>query len=130
MRKLIKNLLEHNVSFIIAVSFTIIIAYLSLSKPINLNIPIQISYLDKIFHVIAYFGLTLSWLFIFKKKSKFKLVGIVIFFFGLLIELLQGTLTQTREQDLYDIIANSVGIVFAVIIFNNLYKYFIKIFDK
>jgi len=129
MLKRIKNLLEDN-AYVIAISLTILIAYLSLSKPIQIEIPFKISFLDKIFHATAYFGLTISWLFALRNYPKNKLVVIVIFLYGVLMEFLQGWLTKTREKDLFDVYANSVGILLAMLIFNKLYKYFVKIFDK
>ena len=129
MPKRIKNLLEDN-AYTIAVSLTLLIAYLSLSKPIQIEIPLHISFLDKILHASAYFTLTISWLFALRNYSKNKLVVFALFFYGVLMEFLQGWLTQNRQKDIFDVYANSFGILLAMLIFNNLYKYFIKIFDK
>lgn len=129
MLKRIKNLLERN-AYVIALFLTLLIAYLSLSNPIQIKIPLKITFLDKIFHATAYFGLTMSWLFALKNISKYKLVGIILFFYGILLEFLQGTYTNNREKDIYDIVANSIGILIAMLIFNTFYKYFVKIFDK
>jgi VanZ family protein len=129
MLKRIKNLLEDN-AYIIAISLTLLIAYLSLSKPIQIEIPLDISFLDKILHATAYFTLTISWLFALRNYSKNKLIVLVIFFYGVLMEFLQGWLTETRQKDIFDVYANSFGILLAMLIFNNLFKYFIKIFDK
>jgi VanZ family protein len=121
--------LEDN-AYIIAISLTLLIAYLSLSKPIQIEIPLDISFLDKILHATAYFTLTISWLFALRNYSKNKLIVLVIFFYGVLMEFLQGWLTETRQKDIFDVYANSFGILLAMLIFNNLFKYFIKIFDK
>ena len=129
MLKRIKNLLERN-AYVIALFLTLLIAYLSLSNPIQIKIPLKITFLDKIFHATAYFGLTMSWLFALRNISKYKLVGIILFFYGILLEFLQGTYTNNREKDIYDIVANSIGILIAMLIFNTFYKYFVKIFDK
>jgi len=129
MLKHIKSLLERN-AFIIAIFITLLIAYLSLSKPIQIDIPIKISFLDKIFHATAYMTLTLSWLFALRNYKKKNIILIVIFLYGILMEFLQGWLTQNRQKDIFDVMANSIGILIAMLIFNNLYKYFVKIFDK
>ncbi len=129
MLKHTKNLLERN-SFLIAISLTLLIAYLSLSKPIEIEIPIKITFLDKILHASAYFTLTLSWLFALRKKSKFKLISIAIFLYGILMEFLQGWLTNTRQKDIYDVFANSLGILISLFIFDSFYKYLKKIFDS
>ena len=129
MLKHIKNLLEDNAYFI-AIGVTLLIAYLSLSKPIQIEIPLQISFLDKILHATAYFTLTISWLFALRNYSRSKLIVFVLFLYGVLMEFMQEWFTQNRQKDIFDIYANSLGILLAMLIFNNLYKYFIKIFDK
>ena len=129
MQKRIKSLLEDN-AFLIAIFITLTIAYLSLSKPIEIDIPLKISFLDKIFHAIAYFTLTVSWLFAYRNHQKTKIIALALFLYGVLMEFLQEWLTQNRQKDVYDVVANSLGILIAMLIFNNLYKYFVKIFDK
>ena len=129
MLKHTKNLLERS-AFLIAIAVTALVASLSLSDPIQIDFKLKISFLDKIFHACAYFGLTLSWLFALKKYTKYKLIGFVLFFYGILMEFLQGWLTQNREKDIFDVAANSLGIIIAILIFNKLYSTFIKIFDK
>jgi len=129
MLKHIKNLLERS-AFLIAIVLTALVAFLSLSNPVQIDFDLKITFLDKIFHTCAYFGLTLSWLFALQKYSKYKLIGFLLFIYGILMEFLQGWLTQNREKDIFDVAANSLGIIIAMLIFNKLYKYFIKIFDK
>lgn len=127
MQKRIKSLLERSALFI-AISITIAIAYLSLSKPIQLDLPI--TFFDKVLHVTAYFTLTVSWLFALKKYPKNTLIILLLFLYGVLMEFLQGWLTTYREKDIVDVIANSVGILIALLIFNKLLKYYVKIFDN
>ena len=130
MLKHIKNLLERN-AFLIAIVLTALVAFLSLSNPVQIDFDLKITFLDKIFHTFAYFGLSLSWLFALQKYTKhYKLVGFILFFYGVLMEFLQGWLTQNREKDIFDIAANSLGIIIAMLVFNKLYKYFINYFDK
>ena len=116
----IKKLLKANI-FFIAIFITILIAYLSLMKVPN--IPIKISFLDKIEHCIAYFTLSLSWFLYFYKKPKAKYkIAIACVFFGILLEGLQGTMTNYRTADYLDMIANSVGVVLGLITFNQILK--------
>lgn len=119
MLKHIKNLLKGSFLYI-AILVAISIAYLSLIKLGKQ--PISISHLDKIEHAIAYFILTISWLFAVKKASENKKIKyIVVFaciFYGIIIELLQTTLTSYREASSLDILANSVGAIIAMLIFN------------
>ena len=129
MLKHIKSLLEHN-AYLIAIFITIAIAYLSLSNPIQIELPIRITFLDKILHASAYFVLTTSWLFALRNYPNKKWIGIALFLYGILMEFLQGWLTNNREKDIFDVVANTIGIIFATLIFRKIYKYFVKIFDK
>jgi len=127
MQKNIKNLLERS-SLFIAIGITLLIAYLSLSKPVQLNL--EITFLDKILHLVAYFTLTVSWLFALKDYSNNKIIFIGLFLYGVLMEFLQGWLTTYREKDILDVIANTVGVLIAMLVFNKLLKYYVKIFDN
>ena len=82
----------------------------------------SISVSDKTYHLIAYFLLMLSWLYAFSNREKFKenvkyvIIGCI--FFGIIIELLQGTITSYRTASFLDIIANTSGVLLAVVIFH------------
>ncbi len=80
---------------------------------------------DKILHTFSYTLLSLTWLFYFKSinKSNIKfLLAVSIIFYGIIIEVLQSTLTTNRTGSFYDVVANIIGIFMAIIIFENLYK--------
>jgi VanZ family protein len=125
MQMRIKNLLRAN-AYLIAISLTLFITYLSLDSFSEINIPINNS--DKFFHSIAYFFLALSWFFAVEKSHsiiKYKIV--VVFFviiFGIIIEVLQSSLTTYRTADYYDIMANSFGILIAMVLFNRLLRFY------
>ena len=120
MQKLIKSLFKDNL-FIIAIFITIAIAYLSLMK--MPKVEVQISNLDKGYHLFAYFTLTICWLFSFYKKKKLKYyIVVACIFYGIIIEVLQHTLTMYRTGDIYDILANTLGIVLGLIVFNQILK--------
>ena len=123
MQKLIKALFKDNILFI-AISITLFIGYLSLKKIDYL--PVQLSHSDKVYHAIAYFSLGLTWLLSFpkslqKKKLKYAIV-ISCVIYGIVIEVLQGTLTAYRTASLLDILANTVGVIVAMMIFKQVYK--------
>ena len=102
--------------FIVAFLVTFAILYLSLKKMPNSDI--NISHLDKVQHSIAYFILSISWLFAFaKKRNKITIVAACILF-GILIEILQQTVTNYRTGDYLDVIANSVGVLLGLLLFN------------
>ncbi len=123
MLKIIKNLLERS-AYLISLSITCLVIYLSLSSLIELNVKITVS--DKFLHSFAYLALTLSWLFAIKKShSNFKTkiqIGFVVFLFGILIEVLQSSLTIYRRGDYLDAIANVLGIALAIVTFNLLFR--------
>lgn len=119
---------EHNIIFIIAIFYTIALTLGSLIRPVKI-IENPISNLDKLLHAGAYFGLTALWIFwvLFKRSSKTKItslkklwktvagISITAVFYGVLIEVLQGTLTSYRTPDVWDILANSTGSVLALV---------------
>ena len=80
---------------------------------------------DKMLHAGAYLFLAVLWkLYFVFQASDFKRytsnlmwVAIASFLFGMLIEVLQGTLTSYRTPDWWDILANSTGVVLAVFFF-------------
>lgn len=79
---------------------------------------------DKFLHFVAYFGLVVVWqaYFLFRDDlaNKYKSILLKVLLsslaFGMLIEVLQGTLTTYREPDWYDIVANSFGAGVAAIL--------------
>ena len=120
MLKHIKSLLEDNAIYI-AVFFTISITIGSLVKS-DFIVVKSISVSDKIYHLIAYFLLMLSWLYVFCKKETFQknvkyvILGCIIF--GIIIEILQGVITSYRTASYLDIVANTIGVLLAVVIFH------------
>ena len=80
---------------------------------------------DKMLHAGAYLFLAILWkLFFLAQNSDFKRytsnlmwVALACFLFGMLIEVLQGTLTSYRTPDWWDVLANSTGVVLAVVFF-------------
>ncbi len=116
MQQRIKHLLQASTLWF-AIAITICIAYLSLIKTTNFP-DIAFSNIDKIYHLVAYFGLTSSWLFALKKpKYKYKVL-IACVLYGIILEVLQTTLTEYRAGELFDFLANSVGVLLALLIFN------------
>ena len=115
----IKNLL-HNYAIYFAVLTTVSIGVLSLIKMPEEGIPIASS--DKFLHTVAYFFLMLTWLYSFSKKEHFyKIVKYIVlgsFIYGIVLEVLQDAFTSYRTGSYLDILANSLGIVLAVLAFH------------
>ena len=120
MLKPIKSLLEDNAIYI-AIFFTISITIGSLVKS-DFIVVKSISVSDKTYHLIAYFLLMLSLLYVFCKKETFQknvkyvILGCIIF--GIIIEILQGIITSYRTASYLDIVANTIGVLLAVVIFH------------
>jgi VanZ family protein len=80
---------------------------------------ITITNIDKVYHSIAYFTLTISWLIAYYNTPQRKhIIVICCIIFGIVIELLQNTLTDYRTGENLDVIANSSGVLLALLIFN------------
>lgn len=120
MIRIIKHLLTPKIIRFFAVLYTVAIVYGSLIK--TTNIPeLQFDVPDKVAHGVAYFFLTAIWFLNFfqKKTTFFKTIFVVsgvTFLFGIVIEVLQGAFSIGRQADFYDVIANFVGILTAVIL--------------
>jgi VanZ family protein len=121
MQRLIKNLFKDNFFLIAAFVITIVISCLSLIK--TPKIDTGFSNIDKLYHLFAYFTLSLFWLFSFYKKSSLKyFIVLACLIYGILIEVIQHTLTTYRTGDYKDAIANTLGSIFGLIVFNQIKK--------
>ncbi|MGO3181379.1 MAG: VanZ family protein [Aequorivita sp.] len=87
--------------------------------------------LDKIVHGTIHFILINLWMLYFYVKNdfRFKVKSVLLLFlslmlFGIIVEILQGQLTDSRGADIFDIAANLtgslLGILFFKIAINNL----------
>jgi len=107
---------------IISVTVALVIMYLSLS---NANTFDKVSifnfpFMDKIVHFGMYFALMSS--IIFENRKNFKnlrgllLSAIIPLLYGILMEILQSTITVNRSGSVFDVLANSVGIIVSVLV--------------
>jgi VanZ family protein len=81
---------------------------------------INIPNIDKVVHFGMYFGL-MSVIILENRKaikstSHLFLTGLIPLFYGILMEILQATLTLTRTGSFYDALANSVGILVSILL--------------
>ncbi|MFT5846544.1 MAG: VanZ family protein [Psychroserpens sp.] len=87
------------------------------------------SFDDKIVHFIAYFIFTLV-VFNYCKELKISHVMLVsaigVILYGIIIEVLQQVMTSYRTLDIYDALANTLGVVFAIIIIRFINKLKLK----
>lgn len=122
------------VILIFAVLYTLLILVLSLAQLGEISVG-EYHPTDKIMHVSAYFGLAFIWFFylFFKKpedyrfKKAFITISLIIVLFGIFIEVLQGALTSYREPDWADILANTIGVVIALVVFVFIKKFLLRV---
>ncbi len=130
MQKLIKLLLTSQLLLPAAILCTVSILVLSISDISSLP-KLQISYEDKLYHFVAYFVLNSIWLIALLKKNGYQLKNILlipfsIVVFGIIIEIIQGSLTDSRAFDIFDILANSIAVVVSFFCFMLVKKSFLK----
>ena len=100
-----------------AIVYTVALLVVSL-RPLKLP-NIGVSFADKIFHTLAYVILALLWYYalIYQNKlnSKQALLFASVFsvFFGIVIEVFKELFTTTRQADIMDVVANTVGVLFS-----------------
>ncbi|WP_299666802.1 VanZ family protein [uncultured Polaribacter sp.] len=84
---------------------------------------ITVSHIDKWQHSFAYLVLSICWLFTFyKKNTKKYIVVLSCILFGIIIEVLQHTVTNYRTGDYLDVLANTTGVLLGLLIFNQISK--------
>lgn len=113
------------------ISWTVFITLLSLFSFSEASLPrVSIPNVDKLVHAAFYFGVVvLGCLFIreisqgkISKKKGMTIMGLFAVIYGIVIEVLQGALTQTREADFLDALANSVGVLLGLFLINVIFS--------
>jgi VanZ family protein len=107
---------------IFSILVALIIMYLSLASSHTFDkVPlINIPNIDKFVHFGMYFSLMS--VIIFENRKTIKsisllfLTGLIPLFYGILMEILQATLTVSRNGSFYDALANSAGILVSVLL--------------
>ena len=119
---IIKRLLVlKNLIFFASILYTLALLTVCLISLKNLP-DVGVSHGDKIFHFLAYCVFTLLWVYTFilkfkwTKKKAILVAVIVAMLYGILIEVLQGTVTTVRSFDYYDALANSLGALITALV--------------
>jgi VanZ family protein len=107
---------------IFSILIALIIMYLSLANAQTFDKApfIDIPNIDKAVHFCMYFGL--MFVIILENKNNIKsnghlfLLGLIPLSFGILMEILQATLTVTRSGSVFDALANSAGIFVSILL--------------
>ncbi len=112
--------LERSLLFL-SVCLTIGIVFLSLTK-LGQIAPTDFTQIDKFYHFSAYFVLAFAWLLsLVKNRFNLKTVSWTAFsiiMFGIILEVFQKYLTDYRTLDYGDALANSAGVLVAVLFFS------------
>lgn len=104
-----KRLLERKY-LIAAIFWTITITILCLVSINKLPSITTFKYKDKIIHFLFYFVFVLLWNYALKKnKIEIFTIVVIAIVYGIIIEVLQSTITLNREADVFDALANSLG---------------------
>jgi VanZ family protein len=107
---------------IFSILVALIIMYLSLASSQTFD---KVSFVifpnaDKVVHFGMYFGFMS--VIIFENRKTFKnikllfLTGLIPLFYGILMEILQSTITLTRTGSFYDALANTTGILVSILL--------------
>ena len=120
--KLIKNLSALNKFFLwLAIIWTGIVTYFCMID--SDDIPVLPNNFDKLGHISFHFGITTLWFLYFNyRKSNNQIIRKALlkaflfsFTYGIIIEICQGVLTDSRTADIFDVMANTIGASLAVI---------------
>ncbi len=115
---------KKHVLAVLFVSWMVFVAFSSLYSFEGDDLPsMNIPHADKIVHFTFYFvAMILGSLFLLELKSdrkdilkKIKFLAILLILFGIIIEVIQGTLTVARSGDVLDAVANSTGVALGFI---------------
>ncbi len=124
MTKLIKKLSEVKILFVLGLIYTLLITIAFLTPVSDLPDFKFIILDDKLIHIILYVILAFVWLFfyhVFKEKHiSFKEIFIISFLcltHGIIIEVLQHLFVNSRQADILDVLANTIGIIIGTIVY-------------
>lgn len=131
MMRRIKAILGSKLLFWLALLYSIAITILFFIPTDGLP-SVGGSGMDKVVHVLFFFFLVLLWQTVIFKKNEdaipkkiiFWILGIILVY-GILVEVIQEQLTDTRTADPFDVLADLIGAVLGVLVFNRL-KHFFK----
>ena len=111
---MLKNVLIYSVTIVYTISIGVL-SLAHLTKVPELNTGFD----DKIAHFILYAGLCLFWfmsLYVIKTKSSLLIASLLSIVFGAVIEVLQGVVSIYRTADIFDLVANCLGVLIMALI--------------
>ena len=126
MQNLIKSLLESKQLLVISIIYSVFITIIFLiptnemPKLLHFLIPI-----DKIIHVFIFLALTFLWLSYINsllnntKPIVLFFIMVVCLLYGILIEVIQEFYVLSREAEVFDVIADLIGVSLGLLFFRN-----------
>jgi VanZ family protein len=107
---------------ILSIFVAMVILYLSLTDSQSFDkVPFfNIPHFDKIAHFLMYFGLMSVIVFehtnAINGRTQLSLIALIPFTYGILMEILQLTIAANRSGSIYDVMANSAGIIVSALL--------------
>ena len=106
-------------------AFLLLVLSLIPAGPLNPLSWIKVLHIDKVAHILAYFIWSFALIFSFSKQYKLSVLRYtktfsaftIALFYGMLMEVLQATLSSNRVGEWPDVIANSVGCCLGLVVF-------------
>lgn len=117
--------LKRTTATLLLIGWISFIAFISLASFPSIS-QVKVENGDKYVHFVLYFVLTFLLFYSrvlpvdYSKKAKFFICLLVSISFGMIIEIMQGEFTQSRQFEWSDLVANSLGSLVAVLF---AYKY-------
>lgn len=130
MMPVIKHLLRAKPLFFLALLYSIFISVLFFIPSSGFpKVKIPIYGLDKIVHGVIHFILINVWMLYLYVKNDFQfrvkwvfLLFLSLMLFGIIVEVLQDQLTDSRGADIFDVVANLTGSLLGILFFKILIK--------
>ncbi|QNJ97821.1 VanZ family protein [Constantimarinum furrinae] len=118
-----KNLLGPRIFLYTGILYTALISVALLSSTAELP-RVETIFLDKIVHIVLHFFLFLIWAIYFSTTKNKVFTGnpvlwsfLCCLLYGIIIELLQQQFTTTRQADILDVAANTIGSILGIVVF-------------
>ena len=122
MTRLIKKLLERRSLLILGLLYTLAITIVMVFP--GKDLPKSDLPLDKLLHVLINMCLVLIWLLYFHVKASANLnrrmlftVLTAVFIYGIIIEIIQQQFVVHRHADIWDVVANTIGLILGFVVF-------------
>lgn len=129
MTKLILKLSEPKSFLIIGVLYTLLITIAFISPGLKLQKIDVLLLLDKFVHVVVHLFLSGIWLSFYYLKTKktitissISIIVLLCITYGIVIEVYQQLFIASRQADLFDVLANSIGTFIGTMLFWKLKK--------